>query len=104
MDDREFAQGADQVLAHIEAVLEAAGGDLDFELAPGGVLEIEFADGGKMIINRHAITKEIWVAARSGGFHFRKEGDSWVDTRSGEPLMVLLSRLVSEQAGMPVQF
>lgn len=104
MDDREFAQQADGVLAHIEAVLEAAEDELDFELGPGGVLEIEFSNGSKMVINRHAIAKEIWVAARSGGFHFRWDGSAWLDTRTGEGLMPLLSRLVMEQGGIQLEF
>lgn len=104
MDDREFSQQADEVLAHIESVLETASDGLDFELGPGGVLEIEFSDGSKMVINRHAIAKEVWVAARSGGFHFRWDGSAWVDTRSGQGMMPLLSRLVSEQGGISLQF
>jgi CyaY protein len=54
MDDKEFNRLADEILARIEAALEASEADLDFELAAGGVLEIEFADGSKIIVNRHA--------------------------------------------------
>ena len=104
MEEQEFGRLADAALAHIEAVLEDCGADLDFELAPGGILEIEFADGSKMVINRHGIAREIWVAARSGGFHFRWSGDAWVDTRSGEELMAKLAGLVSAQAGVAIHF
>ena len=76
--------------------------DLDFELAAGGVLEIEFADGSKIIVNRHAVVKEIWVAARAGGFHFRWDGAAWRDTRDNAELMEKLSTLASQQAGEPV--
>ena len=48
----------------------------------GGILEVEFADGSKIIINRHGIAKEIWVAARAGGFHFAGTA-AWSDTRDG---------------------
>lgn len=99
MDDREFNTLADATLARIEAGLEASGADLDFELQAGGVLEIEFADGSKIIVNRHGIAQEIWVAARSGGFHFRRDGSVWLDTRDGEELFAKLSRLASQQAG-----
>lgn len=103
MDDKEFNALADDILARIEAVLEASGADIDFELAAGGVLEIEFADGGKIIVNRHGVAREMWVAARAGGFHFRWDGSSWVDTRDGAELLEKLSQLVSQQAGQPVQ-
>lgn len=99
MDDREFNALADETLARIESALEASGADLDFELQAGGVLEIEFADGSKIIVNRHGVAREIWVAARSGGFHFRHDGSVWLDTRDGEELFAKLSRLSSQQAG-----
>ncbi len=102
MDDKEFNQQADAVLARIESALEASGADLDFELAAGGVLEIEFADGSKIIVNRHGVAREIWVAARAGGFHFRWDGIVWRDTRDQAELMEKLSVLASQQSGEDV--
>ncbi len=99
MDDKEFNALADAALARIEAALEACGADVDFELAAGGVLEIEFEDDSKIIVNRHGVAKEIWVAARAGGFHFRWDGAVWCDTRDGTELMQKLSALASQQAG-----
>ena len=102
MDDKEFNALADSVLARIEAALEASDADIDFELAAGGVLEIEFADGSKIIVNRHGVAREVWVAARAGGFHFRWDGTCWRDTRDGAELMEKLSLLASQQAGETV--
>lgn len=106
MDEQEFLKRADAQLAKIEAALEsvqdADAVDFDFEMKPGGILELEFDDGSKIIINRHAAAREIWLAARSGGFHYRWDGAQWVGTRSGEELLVTLSRCMSEQAGQPV--
>lgn len=103
MDDSEFNVRAEQAMSRIEAALEACPADIDFELASGGVLEIEFADGSKIIVNRHAVAREIWVAARSGGFHFRWNGQAWCDTRDGGELMTRLSLLASQQAGESVE-
>ncbi len=103
MDDKEFSRQADTTLARIEAALEASGAGVDFELAAGGVLEIEFADDSKIIVNRHGVTREIWVAARAGGFHFRRDGCVWRDTRDGRELLDKLSELISQQAGEPVR-
>jgi CyaY protein len=86
----------------VEAALEASGIDADFELKEGGVLEIEFADASKIIVNRHAAAREIWVAARAGGFHFRWDGAAWRDTREGSELFAALSKLVSAQGGEAV--
>ncbi len=102
MDDKEFNALADAMLARIEAALEASDADLDFELAAGGVLEIEFADRSKIIVNRHGVAQEIWVAARSGGFHFRWDGKRWCDTRDGRELLEKLTELATQQAGEPV--
>ena len=103
MDDKEFNGLADAALARIDAALEACEAEIDFELAAGGVLEIEFEDGSKIIVNRHGVAREIWVAARAGGFHFRWDGKAWVDTRDGAELMQKLSALASQQAGEAIQ-
>jgi CyaY protein len=102
MDEAEFVERADAALGRIDVALEESGVDADVELKDGGVIEIEFADGSRMIINRHAAARELWVAARSGGFHFRWDGSAWRDTRDGGELFAALSRLVSAQSGRPV--
>ena len=102
MNDNEFNELADATLRQIETALERSGADLDFAMVSDSVLEIEFADRSKIIVNRHDAAKEIWVAAKSGGFHYRWDGSFWQDTRSEEELMTALSRLISEQAREPV--
>lgn len=100
MDDKEFAERCQQELAMIEAAVEAAAdiSDIDFEMQ-SGILEIECADGTKVIVSPHAIAKEIWVAAKSGGFHFRFDAaaDRWVDTRSGDSLRSRLVEILQQQ-------
>jgi CyaY protein len=103
MDEARFNDLADATLAKLEAALESCVADFDFEVQPGGVLELEFGDGSKIIVNRHSAAREIWVAARAGGFHFRYEDGRWVDTRDGAELFDALSRLISAQSGEPVQ-
>jgi CyaY protein len=101
MDERVFEAQAAAALEALEQALEAT--ELDFELKPGGVLEIEFDDGARIIVNRHGAAREIWVAARSGGFHFRWDGTAWRDTRSGGELFAALSELISGQLGRNVR-
>ncbi len=104
MEETEFNTLAETTLAKIEQALDVCAADIDYELLPGGVLELEFGDGSKIIVNRHVAAREIWVAARSGGFHFRRENDRWVGTRDGAELFATLERLASEQAGERVLF
>ena len=107
MDEREFLALADAELARLEGALAALQDgdavDFDYELKPGGIIEIACEDDSKIIVNRHAAAREIWVAARSGGFHFRLDGGHWIGTRDGEDLRRVLSRCFSEQSGVPVQ-
>ncbi|HEX5393152.1 MAG TPA: iron donor protein CyaY [Rhodocyclaceae bacterium] len=102
MNEQEFTELADAMLDRIEQALEGCDLDFDFELKAGGVLELEFDDGSKIIVNRHGAAREIWVAARSGGYHFKPQSGGWVDTKSGEDLMAALSRCMSEQSGKAV--
>lgn len=103
MEESAFNALAEAELARIETALEACGADIDIEPKPGGILELEFDNGSKMIINRHTAAREIWVAAKSGGFHFRFQGESWVNTRDGRELWAMLADLVAAQADQPVQ-
>lgn len=102
MNEAEFAARADATLQQVRQSLEGLDIDIDVEPKGDGVLDVEFDDGSKMVINRHSAAGEIWVAARSGGFHFRWDGNAWRDTRDGSELFAALSRLVSQQAGAPV--
>ncbi len=100
MDETRFNALAEAELERIEQALDAAG--LDVEVQPGYVLQIEFDDGSQMIINRHTAAREIWVAARLGGFHYRPLDGQWLNTRDGEELWTALARLASAQAGESV--
>jgi CyaY protein len=102
MDEREFEALAGKTLQRIERALDESGVDAQPELKEGGVLELEFDDGSRIVVNRHGAAREIWVAARSGGFHFRWDGSAWRDTRSGTELFAALSKLVSAQSGTGV--
>lgn len=103
IEESAFIALTDRVLDTIGAALDAAESDLDWS-ENDGVLTIEFADGSRVIVNRHVPNRELWVAAKAGGFHFRAEGGAWRDTRSGEELGTALERLLRAQGGVVVQF
>ena len=100
--ESEFVALTDRVLDGIGAAIDARGEGLDWS-ANDGVLTIECPDGSRIIVNRHLANRELWVAARSGGFHFRIDGGSWRDTRGGEELSAALSRLLELQAGISIE-
>ena len=102
MNDSEFNRLADMALKQIETGLDGCAADIDVSTVATGVLEIEFESGSKIIVNRHGTAQEIWIAALSGGFHYRWDGSAWLDTRDQSELMSALSALVSRQSGVPV--
>ena len=102
MDESDFHRAVEDVLARIERAAESSSAiDSDLE---AGILTLECAGGTRIIVNRQTPNREIWIAARSGGFHFRREGDAWRDTRSGEELFASLARIVASQCGEKIAF
>ncbi|HEY2628940.1 MAG TPA: iron donor protein CyaY [Usitatibacter sp.] len=98
MNESDFHRAVDAVLARIESSLDGED-ELDLDLE-SGILTITCPDESRVIINRQTPNREIWVAARSGGFHFTHRGDEWRDTRSGDELFASLTRIVEAQAGV----
>ena len=106
MGESEFLAQAEATLSAIEAALDRLNDEdvLDVECSrSGNVLEIEFIDNGsKIIVNSQAPMRELWVAARSGGFHYKQKDGLWLNTRDGSELFAALSEMASAQSGAPV--
>ena len=94
MDGPTFEALARTALERLRSTLEGDP-DLDVEEKGDGVIEISLDDGSKVIVNRHSAAQEIWVAARSGGFHFRWDGAAWRNTRDGRELFAAVEGLVA---------
>jgi len=101
MTESEFLSLAESCLNQVENMFEQAfeRDELDVECSrSGNVLTIEFVENGsKMIVNSQAPMQEMWLAARAGGFHYRYDGQQWLNTRDGSELFATLSRLAQEQ-------
>jgi CyaY protein len=100
MNESDFDQLADETIAAIEEAIDESGADIDYDTA-GGILTLEFGDGSQIIVNKQAPLKQIWVAARSGGFHFDydADGECWRLQGRDDELFACLSRYCSEHAG-----
>jgi len=94
MNESEFNQLADTALAKIETASDDCGVDCN---RSGNLLEIEFDNGSKIIINRHDINQEIWVAAKSGGYHYAWQQDAWRSQRDDNELYARLTELFDAQ-------
>ncbi len=106
MTETEFLTLADAVLRTIETALELPDivDAVDVECSrSGNVLEIEFVENGsKIIVNSQAPMREMWVAAKSGGFHYRHNGQQWRNTRDDSELFTALSAMISQQGGAEI--
>ena len=110
IDDKQFYQLGANLLQSIEAALEAADDELDLDLdverQGGNVINIRFRDRSVMVVNTQPPLHEIWVAAKSGGYHYCWAGTLatplWLDTKTGRELLSDLSEFASAQAGQKV--
>ncbi len=101
MNESEFLAAAERTLDEIEAAVEACNADID-TTRTGNVLTLELDDGSKIIVNSQTPTRQLWIAAKSGGYHFEWSEGAWRDTRDSSELFAALSRLVSAQGGLAV--
>ena len=69
----------------------------------GGLLELKLPNGSHLILNTQPPLHELWLAARSGGFHYKYVNGRWID-RTGRELFEALSACASEQAGLALKF
>ena len=97
MNESEFDKKATDTLLRIEQGIEESGADIDFEAA-GGILTLEFANGTKIIVNKQGAAGQIWVAAKSGGYHYGFVDGRWINDQGGVELMQELSRFIREQS------
>jgi len=106
LSDADYHAMAHGLLARIEAQIDAWLEDdvVDIDThRTGGLLELSMPGGSKIVLNTQPPLQEIWLAARSGGYHFKWDGSQWVD-REGEEFLARLSRCASEQAGQALKF
>ncbi len=107
MTDNEFLNLASNVLEKIEVWFEKISDSFDFDIdfnRSGNVLEIEFlSDNSKIIVNTQSSLQEIWVASRSGGFHFKLIENSWINTQNQEELFMSLAKLVNENFKISIE-
>ena len=107
MTELDYLDKAETALKAIEMacdrINDATDADVDNQRT-GGMITLRFADRSQIIINLQKPLQEIWLAARSGGFHYRLSEGQWTDTKDGSELFACLSRYASEQAGQSLVF
>ena len=107
MTDLEFLDRAEQLLLAVEQgcdrINDATDADLDSQRS-GGMVSISFANGSQIIINLQKPLHEVWLAAQSGGYHYRFDGQHWMDTKGDGESFAALSGDASAQSGQALRF
>ena len=102
MTESEFLAMADTCLQQVQDIFEQAfeNDEMDVDCKrSGNVLEVEFVtNGSKLIVNSQAPMQEMWVAARSGGFHYKHDGQHWRNTRDNSELFATLKTIAEAQS------
>lgn len=104
--DSDYEARAASVLARVEATadrwLQEDVIDIDTHRT-GGLLELSFPNGTKIVLNTQPPLQELWLAARSGGLHFRWVDGRWIDTREQREFFEVLSACITEQGGRQLE-
>ena len=107
MTDLDYLNHAEKALAAIELacdrINDASDADIDNQRT-GGMITLTFANRSQIIINLQKPLQEIWMAARSGGYHYKFNNGLWLDTKSQDEFFATLTRYASEQSGQAVVF
>lgn len=103
MNETEFHQLADIQMETIEEMIDDSGADIDYETS-GNVMTLEFEDRSQIIINRQEPMREIWLASKSGGFHFQWSGEAWMCSKTGQELIAMVKAECEKHAGEDIDW
>ena len=103
MNETEFHQLVDSQMQIIEQAIDDSGADIDYETT-GNVMTLEFDDRSQIIINRQEPMKEIWLASKSGGFHFQWQNEQWICSKTGVELISMVKQECEKHAGEEIDW
>jgi CyaY protein len=101
MTESKFNELIDKTFTALELALDEVDEDLDYETS-GGVLTVVFENSSRLVFSRQPPTRQLWLAARSGGFHFAfdEEAGDWRDTREGQLFRPFVTEQMQVQGGV----
>ncbi|MGO2161723.1 MAG: iron donor protein CyaY [Vibrio toranzoniae] len=103
MNDTEFHQLVDIQMQNIEEAIDESEADVDYEVT-GNVMTLEFEDRSQIIINRQEPMHEVWLASKSGGFHFKLVGNKWTCSKTGMELFEMVKEECVKHAGEEIDW
>lgn len=108
IDEQDFQKKCDAAFEALRKRLLDLGDDHDFEVEGGsGKLEIEFEDeeGTRFVISPNAPVRQIWISALTTSFKlgWSDAAHAFVLDKTGETLNRVMSRILTEKLGTPVE-
>ncbi|MDD2711663.1 MAG: iron donor protein CyaY [Simplicispira sp.] len=107
MTDLEFMNRAEQLLLAVEQCCDRINDTTDADVdsqRTGGMITLTFPNRTQIIINQQKPLHEMWMAAKSGGYHYRFDGAEWLDTKGAGEFFASLSRDATAQSGLELHF
>lgn len=107
MTDPEFMDCAEILLKTVESGCDRINDETDADVdnqRVGSMVTLTFSNGSQIIINLQKPLHEVWMAAKSGGYHYRWVEGAWQDTKGHGEFFAELSRNASTQAGRELCF
>ena len=107
MTDPEFMDRAEDLLKAVELSCDRINDEADADVdnqRTGGMVTLVFPNHTQIVINLQKPLHEVWMAAKSGGYHYKFDGQRWMDTKGQGEFFESLSRDASAQAGVPLKF
>jgi len=105
ISESEFNELIEHTFAALEEALDQIDGDIDYQMS-GSVLTVEFSNATKLVFSRQPPTRQLWLAARSGGFHFAYDdvvGD-WRGTRDEQLFRPFVVDQMQAQGGISFEW
>ena len=107
MTDLEFLDTAERLLSRIEDSCDRINDETDADIdnqRVGGMITITFSNRSQIIVNLQKPLHEVWLAAKSGGYHYKFKDAQWLDTKGEGEFFENLSRFASQQSGVTLAF
>ena len=107
LDEKDFQRKADAAFEDLKKRLLVLGDQHGFDVeGESGKLEVIFEEPeeAKFVISPNTPVREIWISALSTSFKlaWSESKNAFVLEKTGENLVDVMSRVVSEQLGTPV--
>ncbi|MBI2894918.1 MAG: iron donor protein CyaY [Deltaproteobacteria bacterium] len=105
MDEKRYLRLTEEAFHRIEDAFEEVDPDLAEVSVAGDVLTITYRGGSRCVVNTQRPTRQIWLAARSRGWHFDfdEESGAWLDDHgAGMELYRCVEEVTRETVGLAV--